>query len=156
MKVNRWMAALALVCAPIPLAIAQSGRESSPGGQYVPQLSVIMDAAQTRHMKLWFAGEARNWELAAHELRQLRASLVEAAVLYSGIPVSNVTTLAGPLQAIQDAIDGKDARKFTKSYAQLTDDCNSCHSSMGRGFILMQVPTKQPFGNQVFAPQGKK
>jgi len=30
-----------------------------------------MNAVQSRHMKLWFAGKALNWELAAYELRQL-------------------------------------------------------------------------------------
>ena len=29
-----------------------------------------------------------------------------------------------------------------------TDGCNSCHQSMGRGFIIMQMPTASPFGDQ--------
>src|SRR5207237_9639002 len=35
----------------------------------VPLLGDIMNAVQTRHMKLWFAGKAFNWELATYELR---------------------------------------------------------------------------------------
>lgn len=155
MKLRGWMAALALVSVSASLAAAQSDLYVS-ADQYVPRLVSIMETAQTRHIKLWFAGQAQNWELAAYEIRQLKASLAEAAVLYSGIPVSNITTLAAPLQSASDAIEGKDAKKFTKAFAELTEGCNSCHRSMGRGFVVMRTPSELPFGNQVFAPQGKK
>src|SRR6266702_574862 len=112
--------------------------------------------SQTRHQKLWLAGKAQSWELAAYELRQLKASLVEAAVLYSGIPVSNVTTLEPSLQSTSDAIAAKDGRKFAKGLGDLTEGCNACHRSMGRSFVVMKVPSDpQPFANQQFAPQAK-
>lgn len=155
MKLHGWMTTLALVGASASPAAAQSDLYVS-SDQYVPRLVSIMETAQTRHMKLWFAGQAQNWELAAYELRQLRASLAEAAVLYSGIPVSNITTLAAPLQSASDAIEGKDAKKLAKSFVELTEGCNSCHRSMGRSFVVMRTPNELPFGNQVFAPQGKK
>jgi hypothetical protein len=158
MKLRNWIVGLALVCASVPFAIAQSDLKapSSSNDQYVPRLGDIMSTAQTRHQKLWFAGKAQNWELAAFELRQLKASLVEAALLYSGIPVTNVTTLDTSLQAISDAIAAKDSRRFAKAAGDLTEGCNSCHRSMGRSFIVMRVPAEQqPFSNQVFPPQGK-
>jgi hypothetical protein len=151
--------AMLLACSPVSFAMAQSAldrRSGTADQQYVPRLGDIMDAAQARHAKLWFAGKARNWDLAAYELRQLKASLVEAALLYSGIPVSNVTTLQQPLQSVSDAIDAKDDQRFSKSFADLTEGCNSCHRSMGRSFILLRIPTDGPFGNQVFPPSGKK
>ena len=80
-----------------------------------PRLGDIMNAVQTRHIKLWFAGKAQNWDLAAYELRQLKAGLLEAAVLYEGIPVSNVTTMTKPVQSISDAIDGKDFKRLHQS-----------------------------------------
>ena len=49
-----------------------------------------MNNIQWRHIKLSFAGTAQNWELAAYELRQLKAGLEQAAVMYDGIPVTNV------------------------------------------------------------------
>jgi hypothetical protein len=39
---------------------------------------------------------------------------------------------------------------------QLTDGCNACHRSLGRGFVVVQVPTDQQqpiFSNQRFAPE---
>ena len=154
MKLRKWMLALAGLAA--ASAVAAQDLRSSSADQYVPRLGDIMSAAQTRHQKLWLAGKAQNWELAAYELRQLKASLVEAALLYSGIPVGNVTTLEPSLQSVSDAIDAKDGRKFAKVLGEVTEGCNACHRSMSRGFVVMKVPSDpQPFANQQFAPSAK-
>jgi hypothetical protein len=107
-----------------------------------PRLGDIMIAVQWRHMKLWFAGKAQNWELAAFELRQIKAGLSEAATLYPGIPVSNVTTMANLVQSIADAIKAKDTGRFTTAVVEMTDGCNACHKSTGRGFIVVRIPWK--------------
>jgi hypothetical protein len=154
MKIRSWWFALPLTGAMAVVAMAQSGLSAPAGDQYVPQLGDIMNAAQVRHQKLYFAGKARNWELAAFEARQLRGNLRDAAVLYSGIPISNVTTLAERLQAVDDAIGAKDSRQFAKAFGELTGGCNACHQSMERPFIVMKQPSDQPFGNQQFTPPG--
>jgi len=138
------------------VATAQSVFSAPAGEQYVPQLGDIMNAAQVRHQKLYLAGKGRSWELAAYESHQLRGNLRDAAILYSGIPISNVTTLAERLQAIDDAIEAKDSPRFTKAFGELTAGCNECHQSMGRPFIVMKQPSDQPFGNQQFAPKGER
>lgn len=137
-------------------AVAAQDLRSPSSDQSMPRLGDIMSAAQTRHQKLWLAGRAQNWELAAYELRQLKTGLVEAALLYSGIPVGNVTTLEPSLQSVSDAIDAKDGRAFAKALGGLTEGCNACHRAMGRGFVVMTVPgDRQPFANQQFAPAKK-
>lgn len=154
MTLRHWMIVLAGLGA--ATTVAAQDLKSPSADQYVPRLGDIMTAAQTRHQKLSLAGKAQNWELAAYELRQLKASLVEAALLYSGIPISNVTTLEPSLQATSDAITAKDGRRFAKAMGDLTEGCNSCHRSMGRSFVVMKVPADpQPFANQQFAPQAK-
>ncbi len=159
MKLRGYIAALLMVCALAPLAIAQPGQSNlngtTNGEQYVPRLGDIMNGVQTRHIKLWFAGKSGNWELAAYELRQLKAGLLEAAVLYEGIPVSNVTTMTKPVQSISDAIDAKDFKRFSKAVGELTDGCNSCHQTMQRGYIAIQTPTASPFSDELFTPQKK-
>ena len=155
MKLRGYVAALLTVCALAPAIGGSRMALAANDEQYVPKLGDIMNAVQSRHIKLWFAGKAQNWGLADYELRQLQAGLVESAVLYEGIPVTNVTTMAKPVQSISDAIKAKDTKRFAKAVGQLTDDCNVCHQSMQRGFIVMRVPTEQPFSDQVFAPSGK-
>jgi hypothetical protein len=156
MKLRGTLVVLLMVCALTPLAMAQSGLDPVTSDPYVPRLGDIMNAIQSRHIKLWFAGKASNWELATYELRQLRQGLVEAAVLYAGIPVSSVTTMTAPAQSIADAIEARDDRRFAKAVGAFTDGCNGCHQSIGRGFIAIRLPTEQPFSDQVFPPQGKK
>jgi hypothetical protein len=159
MKLRGYIVALLMACSLAPLAIAQSGQSNlmaSPTNElYVPRLGDIMNTVQTRHIKLWFAGKAQNWDLAAFELRQLKAGLLEAAVRYEGIPVDNVTTMSKPVQSISDAIDAKDFKGFAKAVGELTDGCNSCHQTMQRGFVVIQTPTAVPFGDQSFAPRKK-
>jgi hypothetical protein len=147
MKLRGYVATLAAFCLLTSLAVAQE--------QYVPRLGDIMNAIQSRHMKLWFAGKGRNWELAAYELRQLESGLMEAATLYSGIPATNMTRMTEPAKSVADAIEAKDSRRFAKAVSEFTDGCNACHQSIGRGFIVVRVPTESPFSDQVFSPQGK-
>jgi hypothetical protein len=49
----------------------------------------------------------------------------------------------------------KDSGKFAKAFGELTAGCNACHQSMERGFIVMRVPTEDPFSDQRFAPPDK-
>jgi hypothetical protein len=155
MKLRRYMATLLTFCLATSLAVAQGGMNALITEQYVPHLADIMNAVQSRHMKLWFAGKALNWELAAYELREIESGLMEAATLYAGIPAANVTRMTGPVQSVADAIEAKDSRRFAKAFAEFTNGCNACHQSIGRGFIVMRVPTESPLNNQMFPPQGK-
>jgi len=154
MKVRNWCVAVAILAGAGTTAIAQSDFNPTPNiKQYTPRLVAIMSAAQNQHLKLWYAGRAKNWELAAYELRQLTDSLAEAAILYPGIPVSNITTMQEPLLSIADALMAADSRGFAASMRKLTDGCNACHASMDRGYVVMTLPTDQlPPANQVFAP----
>ena len=156
MKLRGYIAALLIACSLTPMAIAQPGTNAPATERYVPRLGDIMNAIQSRHIKLWFAGMARNWELADYELRQIEAGLVEAALLYQGIPVTNVTTMEEPARSITAAIEARDSKRFAKAVGELTDGCNACHQSIGRGFIVIQAPTTSPFSNQSFAPRGKQ
>ena len=139
-----------------PLAIAQAPTDSSAARGYVPTLGDIMGATQLRHFKLWFAGNLRNWELADYELEQIKASLIEAATLYPGIPVTDMSVIAEPLQSIAAAVSAKDRSKFVKGFDDLTAACNACHRAIGRGFIVMRVPTASPFSNQSFSAGAKQ
>ena len=156
MKLRGYIVTLLMACSLAPFAIAQSKLDATTNERYVPRLGEIMSVVQSQHIKLWLAGKALNWELATYELRQLKAGLLQAAVMYEGIPTTNVTTMTKPVQSIADAIEAKDIKRFAKAVGELTDGCNACHQSMGRGFIVMRMPTAQSFGDQSFAPPGKQ
>ncbi|MEP9380620.1 hypothetical protein ABLE91_28290 [Aquabacter sp. CN5-332] len=122
----------------------------------MPALADLMGALQRKHSKLWFAGDVQNWELADYELGQIKANVQDAAVLYPGIPATNVTAMAEPIRAIDLAIEKKDGAAFSEGFKSLTAACNACHQGLGRGFIVIQIPTASPFTNQSFAPPAKQ
>jgi hypothetical protein len=134
------------------IAIAAATVVAAQAQAYVPALADIMSWAQFRHMKLWFAGKGKNWELARYELQQVTQSLDDAASFYHGIPVDYVGATTAPIIEIGDAIKAKDVAQFTKGFNGLTATCNACHKAIGRDFIVIQVPAAQPFSNQSFAP----
>ncbi|GLR99152.1 hypothetical protein ACVIU7_006117 [Bradyrhizobium liaoningense] len=154
MTLRHWCVVLAISAGAVTSAIAQSDfPPSASAKQEVPRLVEVMGMAQLEHLKLWYAGKAKNWDLAAYELRQLTNSLAEAAVFYPAVPISNVTTMREPLVSVADAIAAGDDRKFVASMRALTDGCNACHTAMGRGFVTIAVPTGgQPPANQIFSP----
>ena len=145
MKYLTLIAAMLIYLILAPLAVAQQDT-------YPPKLDDIMITTQLRHIKLWFAGKLRNWELAAYEVERIKASLTNAAELYLEMPVKYVTATAGPVQSIHDAIEAKDSTRFAKAFNDLTAACNACHQAIGRGFIVIQVPTASPFRDQSFSP----
>lgn len=152
---SRMLAVMACAAAMlISFAAAQApGGSSSPN--YIPHLGDIMGATQLRHFKLSFAGKLRNWDLAAYELEQIVESFQDAATLYPGIPVTDMTIVADPVRRLREAIEKKDSQKFSAAFNELTVACNGCHQAIGRGFILIQVPTSSPFSNQIFEPAAK-
>ena len=69
-----------LIVTVFPLLSEACGRQSAPAAvasssatpeAYVPGLGDIMSLQQMRHVKLWLAGQAGNWDLAAYEVDEL-------------------------------------------------------------------------------------
>lgn len=149
MKVRTLCAAAVSVVALASLALAQT---PGNGGAYQPRLGDIMNATQLRHHKLSLAGKQRNWELAAYELKEIRASFEDAATLYPGIPVTNMTIVADPVHQLEDAVRTRDGAAFDRAFVALTNACNGCHRTIGRNYIVIQVPTAAALSNQSFAP----
>jgi hypothetical protein len=149
-KSTKYLAAMAAIVAGAvtPLMVTAQTTQKSPA-----RLADIMSAVQFRHSKLWTAGQQENWELAAYELELVKSSLTDAIAFYTDIPVENITMVDPPIKSIESAITGRNRAAFSKAFNALTTGCNSCHQSIGRGFIVMRVPTASPFGNQSFAPR---
>ena len=101
MKYRALLAATFATLVLVPLALAQA---PTGGAGYVPHLGDIMSATQLRHLKLSFAGKLRNWDLAAYELGQIKSSFQDAATLYPGIPITDMTIVADPIGQLSDAI----------------------------------------------------
>jgi hypothetical protein len=120
-------------------------------------LGEIMSLQQMRHSKLWFAGNARNWDLAGYESDELKEGFEEVAKLF---PTVNDVSVAPVFNGINDkelsdlgkAIAAHDFGKFLRGFDRLTAACNACHQTTKYPFIVIQRPTSLPYTNQSFAP----
>jgi hypothetical protein len=126
---------------------------------YTPGLGEIMTLQQMRHVKLWLAGEAGNWDLAAYEIKELGEGfddVVKFHPTHEDSPVAPKDAIprmmTGPLGEVQAAVAKKDARSFEQTYDALTKACNSCHQATNFSFNVVQRPAMNPYPNQSFAP----
>jgi hypothetical protein len=137
------------------------GRHGTADGReaYVPGLGEMMTLQQMRHVKLWFAGEAGNWELAAYELDELGEGfddIVKFHPTHKDSPVAPKDAIPRmiiePVKEVRAAVERKDPRAFAASYDALTAACNNCHQATNFGFNRVQKPSANPYPNQLFAP----
>jgi hypothetical protein len=139
------------------LLLITAGCERQPPAPYVPGLGEIMSATQMRHTKLWFAGKARNWPLAAYELDELKEGFDDVVTFHpthkdAPAPLAELLPqiTGAPLKMLDEAISAKDSGKFVKAFDALTGACNACHQAAKFGFNVVTRPTANPYTNQNF------
>lgn len=145
-------------CAACSRPSAPEPPESPPG--YTPGLGEIMTLNQMRHSKLWFAGQARNWDLASFELDELQEGFDDAATYHpthegSPLPIPDLIEkiVTEPMRRLADAVEAHDLAGFTAAFDALTAGCNSCHQATNFGFNVVTRPSSNPFTNQSFGPR---
>ncbi|HEY7661491.1 MAG TPA: hypothetical protein VH934_00065 [Xanthobacteraceae bacterium] len=142
--------------APGPAPPASTPSQELPKS-YIPGLGEFMGRIQVDHAKLWLAGTAHNWELAAYQLNELKEVLSDVQDLvpsYQNVPVGEMidAIITGTITDLEGAIGARDPGKFAASFDKLTAACNSCHQAANHGYIVIRRPTQSNFSNQDFSP----
>jgi hypothetical protein len=138
-----------------------------PGGgltilEFKPAMDDLMTMlVQPRHMKLFYAGQQKNWTLAAFELNELGSALRrigQTIPKYRNISVDpTVASIFAPkIQAMDAAIKSSNPQQFNAAYADLTEACNTCHQGLEHPFLVVKVPDGQNFPDQDFRPVAVK
>ena len=149
---NRYSAVLVLtVVAALSVSCSQG---------YEPGLGELMTLNQMRHAKLWFAGQARNWELADYELDELEEGFSDVVKFHPThkdveLPISDLVPriMNEPLKQLRAAIQARDPEAFARAYDSVTAGCNNCHQATKFGFNVVRRPSGPSwFGNQDFVP----
>ena len=140
---------------------ASSGPNRSPSAgseAYAPGLGELMTFQQMRHTKLWLAGQAGNWDLAAYELDELGEGFDDIVRLHPTNKDSPVAPkdaiprmITKPLADLRDSVTKKDSAAFSQNYDALTAACNNCHQATNFGFNRVQRPDTNPYPNQAFS-----
>lgn len=143
-----------------PLAAIAQQQPAASTTPYLPSLADLMLTVQMRHIKLWFAGSASNWELADFAIHGIMEGLETAAnryPTYKGSPVGRMIedTVRAPIEGTENAIKARDRAAFLSAFDKLTGACNACHQASNHAFIVIQRPLTSPFPNQTFAPARK-
>jgi hypothetical protein len=130
---------------------------------YAPGLGEIMTLQQMRHTKLWLAGAAANWDLAAYEIKELQEGFDDVVKFHPTHEESPVAPkdaiprmIPVPIRDLTAAVEKKDANAFATAYDSLTMACNNCHQATNFGFNVVQRPATNPYPNQVFTPAPPK
>jgi hypothetical protein len=133
------------------------GAPAATNEPYAPGLGELMSLQQMRHAKLWFAGQAANWDLVAYELDELGEGfddIVKYHPTHKDSPVAPKDAIprmiTEPLRQLRAAVEKKDSGAFAPAYDALTTACNDCHRATNFAFNIVQRPTQNPYPNQQF------
>jgi hypothetical protein len=119
---------------------------AKPAQNFAPGLDDLMTLLiQPRHVKLYYAGKQKNWELAAAQLSNLRSAfnrVSQTIPRYQGSDVEEAikATIAPKMQAMDGAITAADSKQFDTAYSDLTAACNACHFYLEHAFLVIKVP----------------
>jgi hypothetical protein len=148
--------------APVPPAVKEAPKEvkETPKAPkvYVPGLEQFMNLILIEHNKLWFAGRARNWPLAAYELGEIKevmSDVQDHVPTFKNLPLADMldAVITKEIAVLEKAVDAKDFKTFTAGYDQLTAACNACHQGTENSFIVIKRPTQPAFTNQEYRPR---
>jgi hypothetical protein len=127
---------------------------------YHPELGQQMLNLQIRHARLWFAGQAGNWLLAAFELQELKEAFDAVVEQNPEHATFQPQRLADVLPAmtgkavidLRNAIDHASKAEFEKSFDGLSAACTSCHRAAGNDFLVIERPHTPLLDNLRVAP----
>src|SRR6476660_10554799 len=104
-----------------------AGPASATPEAYAPGLGELMTLQQMRHTKLWLAGQAGNWDLAAYEIKELGEGFDDVVKFHPTHEESPVAPseaiprmVTAPVADLRAVIEHKDARAFEPAFDTLT------------------------------------
>jgi hypothetical protein len=144
------------------MAAAQNAPPAPGGGLTILEFKPAMDdlmtmLVQPRHIKLYYAGQAKNWRLAGFELNELRGALARIGRTIPtyrniGVDTAVASIFADTIKSVDAAIKAGDPAQFATSYGEMTAACNSCHVGMEHPFLVIKVPDAANYPDQEFRP----
>ena len=131
---------------------------------YHPELGEQMLGLQIRHARLWYAGAAQNWVLAAFELQEIKEAFDAVVEQNPDHAIFQPQRLAdilpamtkAPVMALRDAIDHGNRAEFEKTFDGLSAACTGCHKAAGNDFLVIERPMTPLLDNLRAAPPPKK
>jgi hypothetical protein len=124
---------------------------SQMNNAYKPGLGEFMSSIQVHHEKLWFAGNAQNWQLADFEIHEIMEAVDDIKTYAADRPETEKIVMLQPaIDSVNNSIQQKNIQAFKQDFIILTNTCNNCHAAVNYNFNKIKIPETPPFSNQVF------
>ncbi len=128
--------------------------------QLQPDITDAMLGLQIRHARLWFAGEAGDWELAAFQVHGLQDGLDGIAETYPEHAALQPERLGdilpammgAPMKTLRAAVDNKNKAEFERAFDGVSAACTGCHTVAGFTFLQIHRPKTSLLDNLSGAP----
>lgn len=133
-------------------------RAETSAPSYLPSISDMMIATiQPRHVRLWIAAHAGNWEFSAYEVGNLKGAFnrighAHPLVDQNSLPDMTAAVTQQPFDELAQAIKAKDIGSFDKAYGNLTAACNACHQATNHSAVVIKSPDSAAVADQDFTP----
>lgn len=89
------------------------------------------------------AGEAGDWAVASHELAEMKRMAAQS----TGIDMEKgkmMQAMMGPsFDALEEAMEHGDPKKFDKALNQTISTCNACHTATGSDFVQVTLDARE-------------
>lgn len=134
------------------LTVSESRLAEEAALPLIYQMSFISRYTQ----KLYFAGDAKNWELADiynHEIEEISEGIVAGDETHDGNNISQLmeSMLLPQVERLEQAIDSGDREMFLNRYNVMIKTCNQCHLASDYGAVRVTVPETNPFSQDFSA-----
>jgi len=107
----------------------------------LPKFAIPMREVGDRFDNMYFAAKGGNWALAAYMSKYMNGAMNPASLTKPDEYGAWKSFYTGGFDPINKAIAAKDFAAFDKSFSEVIDKCNACHSATGYKFIKLVKPT---------------
>jgi hypothetical protein len=109
-----------------------------------PGMARLMKEVGERYHVLYYAAQARNWELAQHELNVIITILKTAGKLRPKYRSDLTSFTQSYLNQMGETIRAKNWKEFEEAYMKGIEESNKYHEKYGYGFIRYVLAKKPP------------
>lgn len=122
-----------------------------------PGLGTVMIEYSQRMAKLWYAAQAKNWNLAHYEILEMREIQETGEVTRPNFAQSLKGFESAYLDPLDQAAQKNDLSAFNTAYDKAVDGCNGCHMATSSKdfpnykFVKFVKPSAPPINYQDWA-----
>ncbi|MER3453211.1 MAG: hypothetical protein C4344_06150 [Acidimicrobiia bacterium] len=113
-------------------------------GPLMPGMAEIMPLVGARIWKCYYAGKARNRQLAAFQLKEAVNLMEKGAFLRPKYSENMDKFINEEVAAVKKAIDSEDWDAFEAAFAAMVDAANAYHELYDKPFLRWKVPDQPP------------